>query len=419
MSTQAAFTSDAVRDGEPQALAALCVERGSSVLGFCEQVAAPRQAALAAADAFALLRRDLVAASGAPGLDLNPLLQSATRRAAAERGVHAAAPHNVPHGCAGLEPTLVAWLEQPVNREDRRQLDDHIAHCRACTVAMRRLEAGQRAFERPPRARLPLRIAEQIIAALVDAAPVRAAGGDADAVRTQALQHARDLLGESTGPAPAAPAPDAAAAAAADPATSLNVAGAHDAQITPAPEPPAAALPIFTSGPAPAEEASRSVPDAPPAAPRRSARSSADGAPRSSGQRRAPARVAPTLSALIADARAAVRYRILGPAPGSTERPRGRLSGGRRRAGTGGRNGSAAPVDSRSELAAIGLFATVAVTVALVTFLLASTPPQSAASRPDPGLPAGRAGTVQPAPAQTEPISEPSRAPRSTARAGR
>lgn len=412
MATQAAFTSDAVRDGEPQALAALCTERGAPVLAYCEHVAAPRQAAPAAADAFALMRSVLVAAAATDQLDVHALLHKATRRAAAARGVHAAAPHNAPEGCPGLEPTLVAWLEQPAD-EDRKQLDDHVARCRACSVAMRRLEAAQRAFERPPRARLPLHVAEQIITDLVAGAPVKAAGGDADTVRAQALQHVRDMLGEPPAPSQAAPARAPAPDEAASPRLELPpVAAAQDA--APAQAASAAPWPIFSATSRPPADA---VPDdvaSPAAEPSDSEAPSGDDAPRASGPRRAPPRVSPTLSSLVGDICAAVRYRVLGPGPGATERPRQRLPIARRRgAPAAGRRGFAETVNSRgAELGAIGLFATVAIAVALMTFLLASSPPKNAASRPDPGLPAGQAGAVQPASDRTQVSSKPSQAPR-------
>ena len=352
----------------------------------------------------------------APGLDLNPLLQSATRRAAAERGVHAAAPHNVPHGCAGLEPTLVAWLEQPVNREDRRRSTTtsptaaparsrcaaskpgsahSSARPRAVAAAHRRADHRRARRRRPGQSRR------------------RRRGRRADA----GAEHARDLLGESTGPARRRP------------AGCSRGGGRGSCDVAERGRRPQ------RTGHARAGAAGRCPADlhvgtcarrgGQPVCPRRAARGPA--AQRTLQRRRRPSLLGSAPGpgsrgphAVGVDRRRPGRRALSHPrpragldrtAPGTAVR---RPATGRHRRAQRVRRSRRQP----QRLAAIGLFATVAVTVALVTFLLASTPPQSAASRPDPGLPAGRAGTVAGA-RSDEPISEPSRAPRSTARAGR
>lgn len=67
-------------------------------------------------------------------------------------------------------------------------LDDHVSACTACCALLRRLEAGERAFERPPRVPLPPGVLEEIVLALVYAAPLRPHAAEPNAVRSAVLR---------------------------------------------------------------------------------------------------------------------------------------------------------------------------------------------------------------------------------------
>ena len=353
------------------------------MLAYCEHVAAPRQAGLAAAHAFQQLRAHLVSAGGDDSaINLDALLLSSTRRAAAARGIHAMAPVAATNGaapaepavCHGLEPELVAQIEEPTPDVSAR-LEEHLKTCPACKRAMERLESGQRAFDKPPRAPLPARIAEQLIAALVAAAPVRACNGNADVVRQQAWNH----LGN--GAPYAAPAFNGAALAGpmaprGDPTAGLT--GPASAARPPFLADPAGAL--STAGPAVAT-------------------------------RRRPARAeSGSLHALVSDAFEVSRHRLLGPRPGSVERPRQSaipVARWRARFGTG--HVPLRPSErKRVELAAIGLFVAVAAAVTLVTFMMASSPSDPASSTPPPSAsPAATPDPVEPLPRHQRGAADP------------
>ncbi|MDQ3722092.1 MAG: hypothetical protein M3376_03275, partial [Actinomycetota bacterium] len=191
MTVPAEITPAKIRDGDPRALAALCDRRGAAVFAYCAQVAARGHAADAAADAFARLRASVVSPGEVSGVEGDALLRHMVRRAAAWRGSNAMAARDgnpVSESCAAQESELVAYVERSLSRADRVGVDEHLTQCDFCTAALRRLEAGERAFERPLRAALPLGVVEELLRALVVAAPVRACGGNAAAVREEALR---------------------------------------------------------------------------------------------------------------------------------------------------------------------------------------------------------------------------------------
>lgn len=212
------ITQAKIRDGDPRALAALCERRGAAVLAYCEQVAARDQAADAAADAFARLRASVMALGEARSVDGDVLLLHVVRSAAGWRGSNAVAAREgrpVSESCAALEFELVAYVENSLSRAAREGVDDHLAQCRFCAAALRRLEAGERAYERPPRAPLPAGVAEELLRALVVAAPVRACGSNAAAVEREALRlltgdraHAVERAEPPRAAIPEAPRPD-------------------------------------------------------------------------------------------------------------------------------------------------------------------------------------------------------------------
>ena len=356
------------------------------MLAYCEHVAAPRQAGLAAAHAFQQLRAHLVDAGGdETAINLDALLLRSTRRAAAARGIHAMAPVAATNGaapaepapCHGLETDLVAQIEQPAP-DVRAQLEAHLKTCPACKRAMERLESGQRAFDKPPRAPLPARIAEQLIAALVAAAPVKACNGNADVVRQQAWNQ----LGNGAAAAPAFNGAALASPMAQHGDTTAGLAGSASAARPPFLADPVGAL--STAGPAVATR-------------RRPARSESG-----------------SLHALVSDAFEVSRHRLLGARPGSVERPRqSAIPVARWRARFGSGHVPLRPSErKRVELAAIGLFVAVATAVTLVTFMMASSPSDPTPSTPSSGSPAATPDPVEPLPdISEEPAIEPEPAP--------
>lgn len=203
------ITRGKIRDGDPGALAALCERRGAAVLAYCEQVADRGHATTAAADAFARLRVAVVAPGKAPRMESDALLRHMVRRAAAWRGTNALAARAgkpVSETCAAEELGLVGYVEKSLPPADRESLDDHLVRCGGCCAALRRLEAGERAYGRPPRAPLPAGVVEELLRALVTVAPVRACGGNAAAVQEEALRLLAAGRAPAAAPAKAAPA---------------------------------------------------------------------------------------------------------------------------------------------------------------------------------------------------------------------
>ena len=206
MPVAADITRLTIRDGDPAALAALCERRGAAVLAYCEQVAARGQAANAAADAFARLRVAVVSPEEGPRLQADALLLHLVRRAAVTRAFDASGERDENHiseTCPAQQFELVAYVEDSLPPPDRAAIEDHLVRCVGCSTSVRRLQAGERAFQRPPRAPLPVGVAEELLAALLSVAPVRACGGSAAAVQQEAL---RLLAGERPSTSARAPA---------------------------------------------------------------------------------------------------------------------------------------------------------------------------------------------------------------------
>jgi len=181
-------TPTGIRDGEPDALAALVQLRAGAVLAYAERVTAPGQAGSAAAEAFARFRAAVVAADELTTLDADALLLRATRTAAAARGVRAtrfADPAMVAgaHDCVRAEQLLVPWLDEELPHAELANFEAHVADCPDCVAALSRFERAERAYERPPKAPVPPGIARSIVDALAAAAPVAAHGGDEAGVR--------------------------------------------------------------------------------------------------------------------------------------------------------------------------------------------------------------------------------------------
>lgn len=167
---------EGVQDGDPEALADLCLARGASVLAYCEHVASPDQGTAAAAAAFCLFRESAWIDDD-PALDVEGALLHAARLCAARRSRTAATGEH----CSPVR--LVGWIEQTLSGADRELVEDHLTSCSACADALKRLNAAERGYRRPQTAPLPPTVVPLIVGALLEAAPVSALEGDVEAVR--------------------------------------------------------------------------------------------------------------------------------------------------------------------------------------------------------------------------------------------
>lgn len=198
------ITQQLLRDGDPRALATLCEARGRAVYAYCLHVAGDAQAMEAAANAFADFRLAALAEGDLTEREAEALLRRMTRRAAARRGVNVVAartrdPH--PGACDGQEIRLVRYAEGSLAPAVSQVFAAHVAQCHMCGKALARLQAGEHAIERPPKAALPLRVTDEILWAMALAAPVQACDGNAALVQREALR----LLTSRADPADAAP----------------------------------------------------------------------------------------------------------------------------------------------------------------------------------------------------------------------
>lgn len=193
------ITRASVREGDPQTLAAICERPAVAVFAYCEQVARPGYASVAAARALAHFRAT-VARSGEMTADqAQVFLRRTARQSAAWHGsneMRAREGTTAPDNCAGRETELLRYVEGALSADPALGFEKHLLGCNLCAAALRRLEAGERAYDRPPAVSLPPRVAAEILGAMTLAAPVTACGGDATAIRDAALR----LLGDADAP---------------------------------------------------------------------------------------------------------------------------------------------------------------------------------------------------------------------------
>lgn len=205
MKLDARITPAMLRGGEPEALAVLCQRRGGTVFAYCEQVLGSDDATAAAADAFARFRLAIASPDALTSAQqAEALLRSVTRRAALARGVRspaAADGHPISQRCEGHESELLGYVEDALAPAERERFAAHLAECRSCAAALRRLQAGEHAFTRPATP-LPRAVAREILTAMAAAAPVSARGQSASAVADDALLL---LAGEEVGAARSMP----------------------------------------------------------------------------------------------------------------------------------------------------------------------------------------------------------------------
>ena len=133
--------------------------------------------------------------------------------------------------CAKAESDLLQHLLDTRPTPDREALSEHIAGCQGCQETLERLEAAELAFARPATSTLPAGVAEQIVTAIVIAAPVRVEGENVASVRRKAL---RLLAGQ---PADTTESPAVAADDAGEPLSPEAIAALSAYAATPADEP--------------------------------------------------------------------------------------------------------------------------------------------------------------------------------------
>ena len=151
-SLAAEITAAKLRSGAPAALAGLCEHRGAAVFAYCRRIAGDDAAAVAA-EAFAEFRRAIQApGSLTSGQQAEALLRGVTHRAALSYLRGAADP---------AEPPPAADLQ--------------------------RLQDAEPAFEVAHGTPVPVAVSQQILTAMVRAAPVES-HGDETAVRDEALR---------------------------------------------------------------------------------------------------------------------------------------------------------------------------------------------------------------------------------------
>jgi hypothetical protein len=201
------ITPAKLRSGAPEALAGLCAHRGAAVFAYCRQ-AAGDDAAAVTADAFAEFRRAIQPpGSLTSGRQAEALLRGVTLRAALSylRGGTGLFEPPPAAGCVEPDLEIVGYLENALAPAHHEAVAAHIAGCPSCAALLQRLQDAEPALAVQTGTSLPVPVAEQILTALVRAAPVGSHGGDETAVRDEAV---RLLTGEEvSAAAPVEPPP--------------------------------------------------------------------------------------------------------------------------------------------------------------------------------------------------------------------
>jgi hypothetical protein len=181
-----AVTPDGVRAGDPDALAALCERRGAAVLGYCREVCAPEDAALAAAEALARFRAAVWASGDAADLDPERLLLSATRHSAASqaripadtgptRPTRRMLGRGQTDTCARMPALIVARAENLLGSADLDRLSRHLDRCATCRETEAAFRRAERAYVATTHVPLDSATSALFLAALTEAAPMEAA----------------------------------------------------------------------------------------------------------------------------------------------------------------------------------------------------------------------------------------------------
>ena len=163
----AAVTPLGVRDGDPDAVAALIRRRGAAVLGYCEEVAAPGAAVPAASEAFGSFRDSVADAPDVRSFDAEGELVRATRFAAANHAPQAG------RGTPMVPTLLAARAEGDLGPEDEERLTRLLGRSSEARTSADRMRRGEAAYT-DPAAALPPRAAGPMVAALATGAAIPA-----------------------------------------------------------------------------------------------------------------------------------------------------------------------------------------------------------------------------------------------------
>jgi hypothetical protein len=197
-------TARGVRDGDPSALTALCERRGAAVLAYCEELLSGPVVSVAAADAFARFRREVLSADRLDSVNPEALLLRSTRRAALERaptGDGGRSLRDVVRGrratCDLVPDLLAAHAEEALSEADEERLARHLSACSACHDLAERFMRAEHAYRDPPDRAVPAALVSTIVAALTAAASHEA---NAEPVtRNGDVVHAPAVTGNGSG----------------------------------------------------------------------------------------------------------------------------------------------------------------------------------------------------------------------------
>src|SRR4051794_32007296 len=165
----AAVTPLGVRDGDPDAVAALIRRRGAAVLGYCEEVAAPGESVAAASEALGGFRDAVAGAPDVASFDAEGQLVRATRFAAANRAPQTG------RGAPMVPTLLAARAEGDLGPDDEERLTRLLARSSEARTSADRRRRGEAAYTHPAAA-LPPRAAGPMRAALAAGGPRRGGG---------------------------------------------------------------------------------------------------------------------------------------------------------------------------------------------------------------------------------------------------
>src|SRR4051794_20901629 len=163
----AAVTPLGVRDGDPDAVAALIRRRGAAVLGYCEEVAAPGESVAAASEALGGFRDAVAGAPDVASFDAEGQLVRATRFAAANRAPQTG------RGAPMVPTLLAARAEGDLGPDDEERLTRLLARSNEARTSADRMRRGEAAYT-DPAAALPPRAAGPMVAALAAGAAIPA-----------------------------------------------------------------------------------------------------------------------------------------------------------------------------------------------------------------------------------------------------
>ena len=179
-----AVTPAGIRAGDPAALASLVERRADAVLAYTEAVLGPDTAPRAAAEAFARFRGAVATTDDPRALDPDGLLRGATRHAAAmftapaapvrARGLRGRLGGPRDELCSQVPQLLAGRAEGTLGAGEPEALEAHLAGHPECAALAEAVSRAEAAYVAPPARTVAAAALAEIVAALVEAAPVTA-----------------------------------------------------------------------------------------------------------------------------------------------------------------------------------------------------------------------------------------------------